>query len=278
MNRFFYAALIGFVALSCAKQPEADKLALETEETKKQSQAHTTNAVLFHQTAAEYKALCYQTYNFSKLMLADKLREHAFPYEKPPAIVMDLDETVVDNSFYNAQLLLDSEEYSKETWKDWSDLAKAGAVPGAIEFIQYAQEIGVTVMFISNRREAELGSTMKNVIELGVTDVDSTNFLLRAEEGSKMNRRSKVSESHEILMLFGDNLADFTELFDKRSNTDRNNLVDSLSVDFGSKFVVLPNVLYGEWEGSLFDYKYDWTTFQKDSIRQSYISGYKSNM
>ena len=64
------------------------------------------------------------------------------------------------------------------------------------------------------------------------------------------------------------------ELFDKRNNADRNTLADSLKSEFGNTFVVLPNVLYGEWEGSLYDYKYDWSEEQKDSIRTSNIIGY----
>ncbi|MGB0390940.1 MAG: 5'-nucleotidase, lipoprotein e(P4) family [Salibacteraceae bacterium] len=275
MKKIIYLVAVFITITSCTEPDKTEEVAnVETGNTIN-SQEHTMNSVLFHQTAAEYKALCYQTYNFSKLVLENKLKGHAYPYEKPPAIVMDLDETVVDNSFYNAQLLLDNEGYTKDSWKEWSDLSKAGAVPGAIEFIKSAQELGVKVMFISNRRSNELSSTMNNVISLGVNNVDSSNFLLREEEGSKMARRSLVSEENEIVMLFGDNLADFMEIFDKESNQVRNDLVDSLSAEFGNRFVVLPNVLYGEWEGSLYDYKYDWNPSQKDSIRRSYVVGYK---
>ncbi|MGB0805801.1 MAG: 5'-nucleotidase, lipoprotein e(P4) family [Salibacteraceae bacterium] len=275
MKKIIYLVAVFITITSCTEPDKTEEVAnVETGNTIN-SQEHTMNSVLFHQTAAEYKALCYQTYNFSKLVLENKLKDHAYPYEKPPAIVMDLDETVVDNSFYNAQLLLDNEGYTNDSWKEWSDLSKAGAVPGAIEFIKSAQELGVKVMFISNRRSNELSSTMNNVISLGVNNVDSSNFLLREEEGSKMARRSLVSEENEIVMLFGDNLADFMEIFDKESNQVRNDLVDSLSAEFGNRFVVLPNVLYGEWEGSLYDYKYDWNPSQKDSIRRSYVVGYK---
>lgn len=273
--KYYSLVLLAAVTLSACseKTPETSHSSEST--LIQDSQLHTENAVLWQQTAAEYRALCYQTYNMAKMQLEQKLHAHAFPYEKKPAVVMDLDETVVDNSFYNAQLLLDGEGYSKETWKEWSDLEKAGAVPGAIEFIAFAQEKGVEVIFISNRRVSELNSTMNNVAALGVTGVDSTNYYLREDEGSKMSRRASVMEEHEILMLFGDNLADFNEIFDKRSNTDRNALVAEMKDDFGSKFVVLPNVLYGEWEGSLYDYKYDWTATQKDSIRKVFIKGYK---
>lgn len=265
----------GVLMTSCSKNATEMDNSVIPSQKEKASQGHTMNAVLWQQTAAEYNALCYQIYNMAKLQLDQRLHAHAFPYEKKPAIVMDLDETVVDNSRYNAQLLLDSENYTKETWKDWSDLAKAAAVPGAIEFIAYAQGKGVEVIFISNRRASEMESTMKNVLALGVTNVDSSNFLLRTDESSKMNRRAKISEDHDILMLFGDNLADFTEVFDKRTNVDRNDLVDQMHEEFGASFIVLPNVMYGEWEGSLYEYRYDWTFTQRDSLRNSFVLGYK---
>lgn len=273
--KYYSLVLLAAVTLSACSEKTSETSHSSDSTVIQDSQLHTENAVLWQQTAAEYRALCYQTYNMAKMQLEQKLHTHAFPYEKKPAVVMDLDETVVDNSFYNAQLLLDGVGYSKETWKEWSDLEKAGAVPGAIEFISFAQEKGVEVIFISNRRVSELNSTMNNVTALGITGVDSTNYYLREDEGSKMSRRASVMEEHEILMLFGDNLADFNEIFDKRSNTDRNALVAEMKDDFGSKFVVLPNVLYGEWEGSLYDYKYDWTAAQKDSIRKVFIKGYK---
>ncbi len=273
--KYYSLVILAAVTLSGCSEITPETSSSTEREALTVSQIHTENSVLWQQTAAEYKALCYQTYNMAKLQLEQKLHAHAFPYEKKPAVVMDLDETVVDNSFYNAQLLLNGEGYSKETWKEWSDLEKAGAVPGALDFIAFAQEKGVEVIFISNRRVSELQSTMNNVAALGVQGVDSSNYFLRMDEGSKMNRRSAVSENYEILMLFGDNLADFNEIFDKRSNADRNALVAGMKDDFGSKFVVLPNVLYGEWEGSLYNYKYDWTLAQKDSIRKGYIKGYK---
>lgn len=237
-------------------------------------QTQAINAVLWHQTAAEYKALCYQTYNLAEMQLKEKLQNHAFPYEKPPAVVMDLDETVVDNSFFNAQLILDNVNFSKEKWKAWSDLQNAGSIPGAIQFIKFARDEGVKVIFVSNRRVTELDNTMKNLQKLGLTELDSNDFFLRSEEGSKAHRRKKVSENYEILMLFGDNLADFTELFDKQSLSKRSDLVDSLRMEFGSHFMVLPNALYGEWEGAMFDYQREWTPVQKDSIRKSLLKGF----
>ena len=263
---------LGFATTNCTQNEQETVINTTSENTL--NQKHGLNGVLWHQTAAEYKALCYQSYNLAKLKLDQKLQNHAFPYDLPPAIVMDLDETVVDNSFFNAQLIKDNTTFSKQEWKRWSDKMDAKAVPGAIEFITYAKSKGVDVFFISNRRANELQNTKLNLEKLGLTNLDTTLFYFRTDEGSKMARRAEVSKTHEIIMLFGDNLADFTEVFDKESTESRNAIVDSLNNKFGDSFIVLPNILYGEWEGSLFDYKYDWNEDQKDSIRMSLLKGF----
>lgn len=261
-------SVFAIISTSCTETEEHEIIQSQT------NQKHGLNAVLWHQTAAEYKALCFQAYNFAKIQLDSKLEQHAFPYDLPPAIVMDLDETVIDNSFFNAQLIKDNKTYSKDSWKNWSDQISAGAVPGAIEFIKYAQNNGVTVIFISNRRVGEVQSTKQNLEKLGLENLDTNNFYFRVNEGSKKARREEVSKHHKIIMLFGDNLADFTELFDKQTVANRNTIVDRLQSEFGNTFIVLPNALYGEWEGSLFEYKYDYTDSQKDSIRMEWITGY----
>jgi len=273
MNRVIIGLglVVAFFATGCKENVE-EEIILPVQEVKP-NQNHSINAVLWQQTAGEYRALCYQAYNLAKIQLDKKLQEHAFPYEKSPAIVMDLDETVIDNSFFNAQLVLDSATFTKDRWKQWSDLMNAGEVPGAMEFIEYARSKGVNVIFISNRRVAEVSSTKTNLEKLGLTDLDTANFYFRTDGSSKKERREMVSENFDIMMLFGDNLADFTELFDKQSITDRNHVVDSLRAEFGSRFIVLPNTLYGEWESALFDYKYHWLPAQKDSIRLNWIKG-----
>jgi 5'-nucleotidase (lipoprotein e(P4) family) len=266
---FLLVLILGMIRCSApVPQPQNPETAVLPNEN------HTINAVLWHQTAAEYKALCYQTYRFAKYQLDEKLQNHAFPYDLPPAIVMDLDETVLDNSFFNAHMILDSLSYEKGLWKEWSDLKKAGAVPGAIEFIRYAQSKGVEVFFISNRRENELHATLVNLDSLGLPGVDTSHVLLRVDEASKKARRDVVSKDYEIMLFFGDNLSDFTELFDHLSHAERGHLVDSLKTEFGDRYIVLPNVIYGDWEGSLFHYQYDYSQAQEDSIRRSWLKGY----
>ena len=274
MNSKFIASVFMIVAMGCENRNQEVTDDPSSPDVNRIDQNHTVNTVLFHQTAAEYQALCFQTYNLAKIQLEKRLQQHAFPYDLPPAIVMDLDETVVDNSFFNAQLILDSTNYTRERWMEWSNLMSAGEVPGAIEFIKYAQGLGVEVMFVSNRRIEELHNTIENLKSLGLENVDTNQVLLRVDEASKKNRRDQVSENYEVLMLFGDNLADFSEVFDKQSLAIRNNFVDSLRTEFGSRFIILPNILYGEWEGALFEYNRSFSQSQKDSVRKSHLVGY----
>lgn len=266
--------VLSIFILSCENQVNSVGPREAANQIHKPSQKHTINAVLWHQTAAEYKALCYQTYNLAKIQLKLRLQHHAFPYDLPPAIVMDLDETVVDNSFFNAQLILDSTNYNRDRWMEWSNLMNAGEVPGALEFIAFTKDLGVKVLFVSNRRVAELQNTMENLKKLGVTDLDSNQFYLRVDEGSKKSRREEIAINHEIIMFFGDNLSDFSSIFDKQDVATRNNLVDSLSSEFGSRFIVLPNVLYGDWESALYGFEYSYSESQKDSIQRVTLRGY----
>ena len=97
---------------------------------------HLTHAVLWQQLSAEYKALCYQSFNYAKLSLDQYLTSNNS--KKPLAIITDIDETVMDNSPYSAKLILDDVNYSPTTWIAWGKLESAELVPGALEFFSYA--------------------------------------------------------------------------------------------------------------------------------------------
>lgn len=232
---------------------------------------HSEMAVLWQQNASEYKALCYQSYNLATMYL-DKMVEANNDSPKPLAIVTDIDETVVDNSYYNAWMIEEDVDYTKETWIDWGLKEKATAVPGALEFFNYAEEKGVEVFYISNRFTVQQEETMANVKALGFPYVDDAHFLLKETTSKKQERRDKVLESHNVIMYLGDNLSDFASPFD---GTDRKQFVDSIKSKLGFEFILLPNPMYGDWETKgLYEGKYDWTHAQRDSIRESKLKGY----
>jgi acid phosphatase len=118
------------------------------------------NSLLWMQTSAEYKANATQAYNTAlkniDAALCDRkwtaAKEQSGNYSKlPPAIVMDIDETVLDNSKYMGKIVLENGKWSAVTWNEWVSLKAAPAVPGAVEFINAMKGKNVRVIFISNR-------------------------------------------------------------------------------------------------------------------------------
>lgn len=235
---------------------------------------YSVQSVLWQQLSAEYKALSYQAFNLAKLQL-DEMIAAEDQSDKPFAIVTDIDETVLDNSPYNAKMIEEDREYESVSWKAWGMLEQATAVPGALDFFNYAQSRGVEVFYISNRKEIQKAETMSNLKKLGFPYVDEEHFLLRTAESGKEARRQIVSENKNIIMLLGDNLSDFSDLFDDKSTKERNQVVEELKADFGKKFIVLPNPMYGDWEmNGIYEDSYQWTPAQKDSLRKAKLISY----
>lgn len=209
-------------------------------------------ATLYQQKSAELKALSYQAYNLAELRLIQILENN--PYDKPLAIVVDVDETVLDNSPFEAKSILENSDYPTY-WKEWCELANARNLPGAVEFLTYAASKGVETFYITNRKIEFQTATMKNLQKLGFPYVDDDHMLFRKNESNKESRRQTVLETHEIVILMGDNLNDFTDVFDSKSSENRQLLVESLKAEFGKKFIVLPNATYGSWVDAILNYE-----------------------
>ncbi|MEC3908623.1 5'-nucleotidase, lipoprotein e(P4) family [Tamlana sp. 2201CG12-4] len=238
-------------------------------------QEHTVQSVLWQQISSEYRALTYQAYNLAKLQLDDFTSKKGDGFQKPLAIITDIDETVLNNSPFLGKLIELKEEFSKERWAEWGKLIEAKSIPGACEFFTYAHSRGVEVFYISNRYESQLGETIKNLEKVGFPNADREHVLLKTDSGEKGSRRKKVQETHNVIMLLGDNLSDFLEVFEVNSTSTRNQHTDSLKTQFGKKFIVLPNPMYGDWEGrGVYKGTYNWTSKQKDSIRRSKLISY----
>ena len=230
-------------------------------------------AQVWTQNSAEYRALCYQAFNAAKMNL-DALFFFEKEYDKPLAIIADVDETVLDNSPYDGKLILNNTAYNRESWVKWGNLEIAKAIPGSLEFLIYASEKNVEIFYISNRYSEQLDATVNNLKKLGFPDAKESNVLLRGDTRSKSERRKSVSDNYEVIMLIGDNLSDFNDEFEKKISKERTNYTDELSNDFGTRLIVLPNPNYGDWESNgLFSGK-SFDNFQKDSIRKTKIKSY----
>ncbi len=228
--------------------------------------------VLWMQTAAEYRALCYQAFNtaqwrLEKLLKKKKRKAHW-------AIITDLDETILDNSYEEAKRIKTNKDYNNVDWSHWVNQSAATEVPGAGKFLQWVHQKGVTVFYISNRDTSQLMATLINLQKLQLPDADTAHMLFLSNSSSKEARRHAVMNNYNVVMLFGDNLNDFTYLFEKKDIAARKTEVDNVKEDWGNKFIVLPNSTYGEWENALYDYNRKLTPQQKDAKRKILLKAY----
>ena len=225
-------------------------------------------ATLWHQTSAEYRALAYQAYNIAKLRLEEELK---IPYEKKRAVIVDIDETVLDNSRYQGEII---KKDSGADFDNWVNLAIGEPVPGALEFLQFAHKKGVEIFYISNRSLRHMNGTLKNLQKLGFPQADEEHILLRDISSDKGIRRRKVAENYQIVLLIGDNLIDFDDVFRKKNIEERFNWADSLKAEFGKRFIILPNSMYGEWEKSLYGGTSKIPEEEKEKKRLEHLKSY----
>lgn len=214
---------------------------------------HSLLATLWMQRSGEAMALCYQTYSLAKLRLDEALKAKSAPKAKPIAIVVDVDETVLDNSRHQGKLIK-SDTTHPAHWDEWCLLALAKPVPGAAEFLNYAKSKNVEIFYITNRSETLREATLRNFRAAGFPFADSAHLLMRTDTPSKAARRKLVAEKFDIALLCGDNLNDFSEAFERKLEFERNDEVERLKSEFGKRFIILPNPMYGDWEYAILGY------------------------
>ncbi len=267
------------LSFSCKRVPvkgKQDKIDTLKQKIKKPEKKYSSDyllmATLWYQKSAEMRAIYYQTYNFAKTILLNKL-----PYAdtlKRKAIVVDIDETVLDNSPFEAHCILSNTSYSRKEWETWVNKASAKALPGAVDFLNYAKYKDVETFYVSNRRKNLKQKTMQNLIDRGFPFVDSMHVLLRDSVSTKRYRRAKILKNYDILLYIGDNLTDFSEIYEDRDSLLAKNLVDKNIKSFGKDFLILPNPMYGEWEKPVFKNNMSISPEKKDSLRKAILDSY----
>ena len=229
------------------------------------------NAVVWMQRTAEYGAVTETIYHAAVSHLDRALKDRKWdalvPGERAnaatglrPAVVMDVDETVLDNSPYQARLIHDGQDYNEVTWDQWVAEAKAKPVPGVVDFAKAASARGVTILYISNRATHLKDATIANLRAVGMPVKDDGVFLGLGtfvedceQNGSEKDcRRRLAGQQYRVLMQFGDQLGDFAQIV---SNTPqaRADLAGRYRAWFGERWFMLPNPSYGSWEPALFN-------------------------
>lgn len=226
---------------------------------------------LFTQRAAEYRALCFQAYNFAKLSLDEAIKSNT---GKPLAVVTDIDETVLDNSPFTVHQVKKQAKFSQEDWKQWTARAEADSVPGAPSFFQYAASKGVKVFYITNRSESERQATLKNLQKWNFPFADDAHLVLMDKTSDKEARRQAVAANYKIVIYCGDNLGDFSSAFNNKNLDSRLQWTESNQASFGVKYIALPNAMYGNWEDAYYNGKPHGMSQQANRILDSLLKGY----
>lgn len=234
---------------------------------------HLILSTLYQQTAAEYKALCYQAFNLAKMQLEKDLQNKKITAKR--AIITDIDETMLDNSPFEAKCIIENTNYPTY-WDEWVNQASAKPLPGALQFLNFAKENNVEIFYVTNRKEHLREATLKNIKSQGFPYADNEHLLMRTEESSKEERRIIVEKEYHVALLLGDNLADFSEKYDKTTMEKRNAITDSIQGQFGHYFIVLPNPMYGDWESALYNHNHKLTPKEKDSLRKSHLVSFNT--
>lgn len=237
MKSYLTFTLALFLTASCAHIPERDGFDRE----------YQVGAYIWFQNSGEYRALCYQAYNLGRMKLDRELENK---HNRKRAIVLDLDETVFDNSYSGADEIKRRENWNKESFNKWVAKKSATAIAGSKEFLQYAVSRQVEVIYVSNRLTSQKADTIANLVSLGIP-VKPENLYLLSDHWGKESRRQEVLKKYDVILYFGDNLGDFHRDWDNKTSDERRALVDNHREDFGEKFIILPNPLYGDWEKSL---------------------------
>lgn len=230
------------------------------------------NAVLWVQRSQEYRASTLQTWKLAGEQLDRALADPTWTALLPeeggnhqsaklkPAVVVDVDETVLDNSPYQARLVHDNGTYNDAGWAAWVDERQAKAVPGAVRFAQLAASKGVTMIYISNRTSAMRDATLANLRQLGFPVADDSVYLGLGTEvpgctqvGSEKGcRRQLVAQRYRVLMQVGDQFTDFLQV-EHNTLAARDALLEKYQGWIGSRWWMLPNPTYGGWEGASFN-------------------------
>lgn len=236
-----------------------------------QPTAHNNfNSVLWYQTSAEFRANSLQTYRQATDLLSRAKNDSTWTVwpqanatKLPPAIIVDIDETILDNSPAAAQDVLSNAAFSDASWDRWVSLAKADAVPGAVAFVNAAEAMGIKVLYISNRACSKRAAsesicpqkddTLKNLKAVGIQQINAAQLWLKAEQpdwsSEKESRRQLAMQSYRVIMSVGDDFGDFLPNVKKNiTPAQRAALVDQYQAHWGTKFFMLSNPTYGSWD------------------------------
>jgi 5'-nucleotidase (lipoprotein e(P4) family) len=205
-------------------------------------------SIRWFRTSAEQRALYLQIYRSATATV--ERRAAGLPAGSW-AVILDADETLIDNSPYELQQARLGVPYDSVTWDAWVNRGAAAALPGGVEFTSRVHALGGRVVVVTNRDDRYCGVTRQNILRVGIP---ADEVLCRTDRanGSKDPRFTAVQNGVapstlpplNVVMWVGDNIQDFPGLTQAAIRT----APDSSFAAFGERFIALPNPMYGSWE------------------------------
>lgn len=224
------------------------------------------NAVLWAQRSVEFKGNALGAFTLAKFRLDQALADKnwtAAPVEQtgnfqslPPAIICDIDETLLDNQGYQAWNVVKGTSFDPKSWTAFVNSQTSIAIPGAVEFTQYADSKGVKVFYVSNRTFEEEPATKTLMAKLGFPMGGNVDVFLSARKqpdwgSAKGTRRAVIAKDYRILLSLGDNMGDFTDAY-RGSEADRLKVYQENIDRWGREWIVIANPTYGSFESAPF--------------------------
>jgi 5'-nucleotidase (lipoprotein e(P4) family) len=246
------------------------------------------NAVLWMQRSVEFKASALTAFALARIRLDQALadpswtgapREQTGAYPSlPPAVILDVDETILDNSGYQAWMALRGTSFDPRTWNAYVNTVTSLAIPGALEFARYADAKGVKVFYVSNRTAEEEPATRNNLEKLGFPMGGGVDTMLMTRKqpdwgSAKGTRRAFVAKSYRVLLNVGDNLGDFVDDY-RGTEAERMKVLEQHRERWGREWIVIANPAYGSFESAPFGHDFKLSDGERRRLKRAVLDAW----
>ena len=246
------------------------------------------NAVLWMQRSVEYRASALTAFALARVRLEQALtdsswtaapREQTASYQSlPPAVILDLDETLLDNSGYQAWMALNDTTFDSKTWNAYVNTVTSLAIPGAVEFATYAAARGVKVFYVSNRTAEEEPATRKNLEKFGFPMGGAVDTMLMTRKqpdwgSAKGTRRAHVARSYRVLINVGDNFGDFVDEF-RGTEGERLKVMEEHKARWGREWIMIANPSYGSFESAPYRHDFKLSEAEKRKLKRAVLDAW----
>ncbi|HYC63466.1 MAG TPA: HAD family acid phosphatase [Reyranellaceae bacterium] len=245
-------------------------------------------ATLWTQRSVEFKANALMAYTMATMRLNEGLADKnwtAAPNEQkgdfanlPPAVILDVDETLLDNSAYQVWMMKADQTFSTKTWNQFCAAQMSTAIPGSVEFTKYAESKGVKVFYITNRGVETEADTRKNMEKLGYPmggNVDI--FLMQNKQqgwgSAKSTRRAHIAKDYRIVLNVGDNFGDFDDAY-RGSEADRLKAFEANRARWGREWIMIANPQYGSFDTAPFGHDFKKSREEQRKAKWDVLEGW----